>query len=456
MRALRALTITFLLSLGLITEAGAQASPFEQANQVRAQAGLAALGTFDDPVARDISEQLLLWASGGPGERRHCGCFVDRPSLDGPVDAAELYRRSGGQGNVAFWSYESQGGPLTRRAIWAYLIDPRVEAMLYSRSGSRVAVAFRYRDEPLPDLQLSHSGVFDLHGPAPLYVLLPGWGSRSELLRGQGPAWRVEAPIYLQREIMPSSALVEGLGGAVMVNLAWVADWASSLHRLQWLTASPVVLAYDTSYRLGGREFRTLPAPSRQAGAPVRFGSGMNRRLRGHFRAHLRAAPGPVRQRFALLDGWVTIKAHRYGDASVAGESESPQRPYYVDYLASHIDGRNRESFHLAMHELGHLFDFAGLTQAGQQAFQRAFERSRRYRDCFPGSEGKHSCAGGEEIFAEQFAFYATGNRGVRTIYRVPALLSRRQFARLLDRWWKPRPYSYGFPVGSNGLHPAP
>jgi hypothetical protein len=54
-----------------------------------------------------------------------------------------------------------------------------------------------------------------------------------------------------------------------------------------------------------------------------------------------------------------------------------------------------------------------------------------------PGSSSR--CVRSNEIVADQFAFWATGRRGVRSSYGVPPLLHRAElgawFARLLPPW---------------------
>jgi hypothetical protein len=89
---------------------------------------------------------------------------------------------------------------------------------------------------------------------------------------------------------------------------------------------------------------------------------------------------------------------------------------------------------HMIMHELGHAVDSALLTFDRRAAFDFAFAHSGRWQQCFamPFNLNNTRCVPQAEIFADQFAFYATADRRARSGYNVPPLLRRAHFDRLL------------------------
>lgn len=110
--------------------------------------------------------------------------------------------------------------------------------------------------------------------------------------------------------------------------------------------------------------------------------------------------------------------------------------------------GLNRQNFrlgnllgyHLQMHELSHLV--ANLFAYGKvySVYFDFWQQSSAWRTCFPQKSPPASdpCVSPDEIFADQMAFWATGNGKIRSWYRLPPLAkfdSMKKLARLSGFW---------------------
>jgi hypothetical protein len=101
-----------------------------------------------------------------------------------------------------------------------------------------------------------------------------------------------------------------------------------------------------------------------------------------------------------------------------------------LDFSRAHLHvlpGRARNQ--TLWHEAGHAVDLLLLSRRDDEAFSEAFRRSANWRSCF-GFAG--SCLDEDEVFAEQFAYWATGDRVSRSSYRIPPLMGPVAFGRLL------------------------
>ncbi len=83
----------------------------------------------------------------------------------------------------------------------------------------------------------------------------------------------------------------------------------------------------------------------------------------------------------------------------------------------------------LMLHEVGHLVDFKLFSGQGYDYFYNAFASSNNFENCFHYESG---CVSKQEIFADQFSYYATGYRENFTFYRTPQLLTDYQFEKIL------------------------
>jgi hypothetical protein len=101
-----------------------------------------------------------------------------------------------------------------------------------------------------------------------------------------------------------------------------------------------------------------------------------------------------------------------------------------LDFSRAHLHvlpGRARNQ--TLWHEAGHAVDLLLLSRRDDEAFSEAFRRSANWRSCF-GFAG--TCLDQDEVFAEQFAYWATGDRVSRSSYRIPPLMGPVTFGRLL------------------------
>ncbi len=63
----------------------------------------------------------------------------------------------------------------------------------------------------------------------------------------------------------------------------------------------------------------------------------------------------------------------------------------------------------VTLHEFGHIVDYVGLDAGAYPAFRTLFKASPRWRSCFPDDLSDTGCVESSEIFADQFAYWATG-----------------------------------------------
>jgi hypothetical protein len=114
------------------------------------------------------------------------------------------------------------------------------------------------------------------------------------------------------------------------------------------------------------------------------------------------------------------------------------------------VDDASPLAWHITLHELGHVVDGVLGDDQWRNDFFVALARSPRWLPCWPMPLGSSSrCVRSNEILADQFAFWATAQRDVRSSYNVPPLLPRRElgawFARLLPEWQRdPRALTVG------------
>jgi hypothetical protein len=146
---------------------------------------------------------------------------------------------------------------------------------------------------------------------------------------------------------------------------------------------------------------------------------------------------GSIAAAAARSKGRVTqIAQGNFTDMSIGGDG-----PDWQVNLSPDVLGRGSKlNAHLTLHELGHVVDGVLGTDPWRERLFAALSRSPRWHACWPMPLGSSSrCVRSNEIIADQFAFWATGRRGVRSSYGVPPLLRRAEvgawFARLLPPW---------------------
>lgn len=138
-----------------------------------------------------------------------------------------------------------------------------------------------------------------------------------------------------------------------------------------------------------------------------------------------------VADRLAIRRGSVTELAQgNHTDLQIGGAGATWEINLSTDVLrnATKLDA------HITLHELGHVIDGALIDDATMAAIFADFARSPAWQPCWPMPRGSSSrCVRAPEIFADQFAFWATGRREVRSSYNVPPLLHRAAFGRLMQ-----------------------
>ena len=101
-------------------------------------------------------------------------------------------------------------------------------------------------------------------------------------------------------------------------------------------------------------------------------------------------------------------------------------RPWRVNLSAAVLTQGTKLHAHLTLHELGHVVDGVLADDAWREAFVADLTRSPLWQPCIPMPPGSSSrCVRSNEIIADQFAFWATARREVRSSYWVPPLLRR-------------------------------
>lgn len=193
-------------------------------------------------------------------------------------------------------------------------------------------------------------------------------------------------------------------------------------------------LAYSTVYRIdtgaGSAVFTTAGINAQVRARGFAF-HGMTAVQKQTFSRAFVHVPALVKQIRASLDGAIGISADgasRCGAGlSCAGGSSAG---FHMWMNAQHL--RSQFSQFVVLHEFGHIVNFLGIDDKGMASFAQAFHRSPKWKSCFSHSLGQ--CPPLAEIFADQFAFYASGLTNVRSGYGDPQLIARAAFGRLLAR----------------------
>ena len=216
------------------------------------------------------------------------------------------------------------------------------------------------------------------------------------------------------------------------------------VHKVALFVAVVVVLACASRADAADRPLRTA---LRGAAAPVDWGN-----LTAHERVIVLRRWNRAPEAFdALLARVAPVMSMRrtVGSELAAGNFTAhiiggDERAWRVHLSAAVLTPGSKLGAHITLHELGHVVDGVLAGDAWREAFVAALARSPLWRSCIPlppGSSGR--CVSASEIIADQFAFWATARREVRSSYWVPPLLRRAElggwFERLLDEPAAPR-----------------
>ena len=120
-----------------------------------------------------------------------------------------------------------------------------------------------------------------------------------------------------------------------------------------------------------------------------------------------------------------------YTETEISGDGLS----FLIVLQAGNFAAGNRLGRHLQMHELAHVIANSLASVKIYNQFFAAWSKSPLWQECFPqGPEALEPCVSADEIFADQLAFWATGDQTVRSSYQLPALASRKTMDKLAKR----------------------
>ena len=194
--------------------------------------------------------------------------------------------------------------------------------------------------------------------------------------------------------------------------------------------------AYDTQYRLvvAGNTFtfHTSPPPEAFVSKTWTFGATMTPEAVATVQQAFATAPPLVQQLAAELDGAVTFELQ----GCVGDPKDSCMRGVGNTFRID-LNPTDATAF-TVMHEFGHVVDAIGLDVAGELAVQKLFATSTDWLDCF--FYRPLGCVPPDELFADQFAFWATGISPVDVSYGDPPLVVPDDFAALLAQQFAFRP----------------
>lgn len=412
------------------------ASSLSEINEVRADYGLTPLDS-DDDTSQLVVNQMAAETSWQPRtfEALRLGaqvyCDVCESLIDSQTNEettpGEMYAALGGIGVVATglwregWTIEQEVAlqPETLRLA----LDPRATALAVARSATGV---------------LAIVMIFDPATPA------------APLLWPRGGRLDPAAPELLLLSTRSGSAKLSELRGNERVTIAEekieVTDAQAAVARI--LTAGErfrrVSLAWDGSYLLSfgswKKELRSVSLP--QAFVSSSWSLSMASSSRSAFLGAFRSRPPLLQKIVRQLDGSlrVTDRAKALcGQDGISCAGASPGAGLFIHLNTAHLRSARSASF-VSLHEFGHIVNFVAIDERAMGTFAKAFRRSPRWKSCFHYYGG---CVPPVEIFADQFAFWATGDTDVRSGYNVPQLLSHAAFEKLLKDNYRPRASSY-------------
>jgi hypothetical protein len=406
--------LPLLLSVAAIALAfatPAQAGVTEDVNLIRQQAGEAALPVDDVAVA--AAAYAVDPRGGCP--RADCSAYP-RTLLGAEATADKLYAALGGQGRLALVDVPDGEVAHYPEAV-AVGADPRARslAVVEGPAGEEYLVVTVDPNAPSQPLFLTAAeGRVD--------VLLPQ-AQAPTLYERAGSSWL---------ELTSHPYLVSGYGQARLVRFG---------------NQRPVRLAYDFDYKVASGDetlsFHTGPVPQVFLDTSWSF-IGMSGLWRSRFLTAFTNAPPLYRQIAHDLDGAVDVKLASCGPAASCAGWDGQR--YYISMSPQHL--KSPFASFAVLHEFGHIVQFLGLDADGYAAFRQLFAQSPAWRNCFPSGQG--GCVPFVELLADQFAFWASGQRSRRSGYNDPPLASPQAFANVLSAHYAFRPPADANPLGSD------
>lgn len=209
--------------------------------------------------------------------------------------------------------------------------------------------------------------------------------------------------------------------------------------------SSPTRAAAGPPQIIGDQELSKAPAPPKperrvpaQPRSTWHYSARMTPGDRRAFRAAFVAGrpEAQVWARRARNSLPLYVRVHRY--PRYRSWAELRNNRYTISFSRDHL---RRSGVHwrnqVVWHELGHIVQFDRLTAADLRRFRKVWRRSPRWRECFPNRSSfyrKRRCVPLDEIFAEQFSFWASREYAERSDYNIPPVGAPEDFARLMRK----------------------
>lgn len=321
---------------------------------------------------------------------------------DGSLDAAQV---------MASWG-----------ELMAALVDPRTtKAATEIRPDGVVALALS-TDATVPLLEPLLPWQLDPASPLGVVVLMPSRPSAVRLWESRAAGEKL-LPLKIER--------VRGAGGAWLARLDGGDDG--------------VRLAYGTRYRLAvdgmSWSYETPPLPRAFAARSWRYGPSMRPRDRSAFVRAVATAPAFARQIVAQLDGALLVHRRACDSAESSCAEYDETGAYSMSIAPADFADTFADLRFVTLHELGHVVDYIGLDADAYAPFRALFKKSPRWRTCFPDDTSDTGCVEFSEIFADQFAYWATGLPSDPSGgYGDPPLADPVAFEKVLRAQWAFRP----------------
>ncbi len=208
---------------------------------------------------------------------------------------------------------------------------------------------------------------------------------------------------------------------------------------------------YQQGVRLQTGEVRSLPRfPSKSI--------QMNQDQKTLFRLNLALAPKAVPPLLSKIKDRLEIGIYTQTACGVASCAVNHFRVFFkdkykIEYYGPHFRA-DLVGRHVMMHEVGHILQYEYIDQAEFDRFFLKFKQSPAWQDCYvqPATlagrgetRGGKDCINQHEIFAEQFAFWATGQLNSYNIerkvfnpiasgYHIPMLMGAHDFAKMFKK----------------------
>lgn len=452
--------LTALCAFLLIPAAAASANLRSDVNALRVQHDLAPL-TASDPIAAQIANRLAAQSHDPNRTPLECGCLIDDPST-GAEDAGMVYDQDAGYSAIdqasntndthaAFWTWNARASlaqNLARYpAAYALVLDPRARTFDVAASGGHeafgVTVDWSARwTSPI----LAFTGSFSPISTTPLWVVMPPAATGNEYglalqLRQRG-RWRT----LMQKNYNPESANTIPVGDGSSAQSLGVFDNVAGIPYASTLRVTARGISPSPTF--------TTPAePASLSRRSWRFDSSMSRRDRSAFLAAVADARPEARTIFRQFAPFTVIHAGQL--ARTSGELGQAQTPvnglFKVTFDMSVFTASRAERDELILHELGHITQFSGLSDAASKAIGRLHVYQGRCSSNPYISYGEQGpCAPNVEWFADSFSKWSLRETHFRSDigYHVLPPRSMTAFGRLVTNDYRLVPET--FPVISS------